>query len=222
MEQNQYYTTVSIVNNGERYTLFAIPVALGTKRVQIVSRLLEYAKSKVRIRKVLMDRGFFGVGVIDYLNRNNIKFVMPAVRNWRVQRLANSVDAPHVCDFKMRDEWAKATTLFKLAFVKVDDTKYVFATNIDITSESAIYISEEYRKRWGIETSYRVKESFRARTTSKNYVIRLFYFLFSLTLYNIWVIVNAMLSVFLFGRNSEKPLVTAKIVGTLLMTIEIT
>lgn len=78
-------------------------------------------------------------------------------------------------------------------------------------------LAEEYGRRWGIETCYRVKEAFRARTTSKNYVIRLFYFMFSATLYNLWVILNALLSMALSGKLPEKPLVTAKMVATLLI-----
>ena len=215
------FATVNVVENGERYVLFALPVAIKTRKVDIVSRLLRYAKEKVRIRRVFMDRGFFGTDVIEYLNRSGVKFLMPATKNWRIKRLMENVKTPYVSDYKMKNLWMKSTTWFKLVILTKDSNKYAFATNIDVTRMSAVLLTERYNKRWGIETAYRVKECFRARTTSKSYVIRLFYFMFSVTLYNLWVIINAMLCMFLYGNSGEKPLVTAKIVGTLLITMEL-
>ncbi len=42
----------------------------------------------------------------------------------------------------------------------------------------------------GIETSYIVAEQFMPQTTSKKYVIRLFYFLFAVWMYNLWILFN--------------------------------
>ncbi|KXA92300.1 hypothetical protein AKJ65_07760 [candidate division MSBL1 archaeon SCGC-AAA259E19] len=47
-----------------------------------------------------------------------------------------------------------------------------------------------YSLRWGIETSYQVKHMFRAKTRTKYYEPRIFLFLFSVCLYNLWVLVN--------------------------------
>ncbi|MCK4497194.1 MAG: transposase [Candidatus Aenigmarchaeota archaeon] len=216
------FAVVSIVTNGERFILYALPVSPETKKVQVVRDLIEYAKSKVRIKRVYMDRGFFGGEVIDFLNRKRIEFIMPATRSWRIKRIMDERGAPYVTDYKMRNEWLKYTTWFKLAIVKSskDSKKYAFATNMDITENNSFLLFDYYDRRWGVETAFRVKESFRARTTSKNYIIRLFYFMFSTVLYNLWVIVNAMLCMFLFGSLRDKPIVTAKIVGTLLYMIE--
>jgi putative transposase len=215
------FAAVSIVTNGERFILYAMPVGLGTRKACAVRELLEYAMSKVRVKKVYMDRGFFTCEVIDFLNRKGIKFIMPATRNWRIKRIMEKENAPYVTDYKMRNNWIRATAWFKLAIVKSNKSgkKCAFATNMDMGSNTAFLLFSHYEKRWGIETSFRVKEAFRARTTSKNYIIRLFYFMFSTILYNLWVIVNAMLCMFLFGRLGDKPIVTAKIVGTLLLMV---
>jgi len=47
------------------------------------------------------------------------------------------------------------------------------------------------------------------KTRSKSPAVRLFYFFFSVGVYNLWVIVNMILSL-VFGKISEKPLITAK------------
>jgi len=70
---------------------------------------------------------------------------------------------------------------------------------------------EMYCKRWGIETSYRqVEHDFKSKTTSRNYNIRLFYFLFSCCLYNLWVLVNICISLKIPGAVRGKPIITAK------------
>jgi len=77
-----------------------------------------------------------------------------------------------------------------------------------------------YSKRWGIETSYRVKHGFRGKTTSKNYMIRQFYFMFSVLLYNLWILADVLIWLHLFGKVGEKHLIVSKDFGTDLMTID--
>ncbi|MEE8402014.1 MAG: hypothetical protein V3R86_07675 [Candidatus Hydrothermarchaeaceae archaeon] len=78
--------------------------------------------------------------------------------------------------------------------------KRVFATNINVTEGHAFQLFRLYNKRRGIETGYLVKNIFRTRTTLKNYPGRLFFFLFSVCLYNLWVLVNAFVGAFVFER----------------------
>lgn len=63
----------------------------------------------------------------------------------------------------------------------------VFATNMAYEEAFRLYaqIPEEYKKRWGIETGFRVQNNVKAKTTSTNYTIRLTYQLLSTILYNI-------------------------------------
>ena len=49
------------------------------------------------------------------------------------------------------------------------------------------YIYEDYRKRFGIETSYRLKNICRIKTNNKNPVLRLLFVGISFLLVNIWV-----------------------------------
>ncbi len=118
--------------------------------------------------------------------------------------------------YKGKELFRSDASHFKL--VIVDDgegSKRVFATNLDIEEKNAFDLFTQYRKRWGIETSYRVKNDFRVKTTSKNYVIRLFYFLLSVCLYNLWVLANIMVGI-PFGRLFKKPKISAKIFGAIL------
>jgi len=57
---------------------------------------------------------------------------------------------------------------------KPDDKFIAFVTNIKFDDPERVVsvIPEEYRYRWGIETSYRVEDGFEAKTTSRNFTLR--------------------------------------------------
>ncbi|MFP3222716.1 MAG: hypothetical protein RXR21_03475 [Nitrososphaeria archaeon] len=59
--------------------------------------------------------------------------------------------------------------------------------NTDIKPKS---IRRMFRKRWAIETSYRMINQFLPKTTSKLYSLRKLYFYLAVLLYNIWVFMN--------------------------------
>jgi putative transposase len=64
------------------------------------------------------------------------------------------------------------------------------------------------------------KHSFRAKTTSKNYFIRLFYFLFSALLYNLWILASIIISLALFGFVKDVRLVKSKYFVSVLFAID--
>ena len=73
---------------------------------------------------------------------------------------------------------------------------------------------------WQIETGYRVKEyTFRGKTCSKNYIIRYFYFMLSVILYDCWVLAD-LLIIAALGIRTVKTTVTAKIFSAKLLTIK--
>ena len=63
---------------------------------------------------------------------------------------------------------------------KVNRALFLFATSINFGSvdEFIRMVPEEYRKRWNIETGYRVKNEFKIRTCSRSYVVRTIFSLF--------------------------------------------
>ena len=64
---------------------------------------------------------------------------------------------------------------------------HLFATNLKFGSihEFIAIVPEEYRKRWNIETGYRVKNAFKIRTCSKSPVVRTLFFVLQCILYNL-------------------------------------
>jgi len=70
--------------------------------------------------------------------------------------------------------------------LEYDEEKYdwIFATNLK--KNTAEFYVKLYKKRWGIETIYRVTDDIRIYTTSTNSIIRYFLFMFTCLVYNIW------------------------------------
>lgn len=72
----------------------------------------------------------------------------------------------------------------------------VFATNMRYREAFRLFpeIPDEYRRRWGIETGYRVQNQIKAMTTSTNFTVRAVYQMLSVILYNVWVLANIVLA----------------------------
>src|SRR5665647_2623077 len=77
----------------------------------------------------------------------------------------------------------------------ISDLYFGFATNLprSVAVKLPSFIPSEYRRRWGIETGYRVQDSAQAKTTSTNYKLRLLYQMVSVLLYNVWHYANFLL-----------------------------
>ena len=72
----------------------------------------------------------------------------------------------------------------------MDDYTY-FYTNLDPTEIPTEEVASDYRRRWGIETGFRViKENFLPKSVSPSSEVRTFYFNFAAQLYNIWTVAN--------------------------------
>ena len=217
------FATINIVESGKRFTLLALPVGPFDTREKILSQLLGYVLQRVKIRRVFVDRGFFDSKAIKVFHRFHLKYLMPATMIPTVKNIMEIAPAPSVImDFEMKD------VAFNLVIVEELENgkkvKRAFATNEEY-DENDVNLAERlfllYGRRWGVETSYRVKKhSYLPKTTSKNYLIRLFYFMFSVLLYNLWILADILIWLALFGVVREDHLVTSKLFGTILYTID--
>jgi putative transposase len=211
------FATLTIVEDNCRLTIKAIPVSEITSKTDVVSELLNYAMERIKIGVVCIDRGFYSVEVLSTVENMGLKYLIPAVNTPKIKWVTRAKEPPHIIPYTMESKEKQISTKLVIIFDK-NMEKRNFVTNLDIDRMHTRKLNEIYSKRWGIETSYRVKKEFRPKTTSKNYIIRLFYFLFSVCLYNLWEIVNIMLVV-LEQIRSKIPIITAKLFGVVLFHV---
>ena len=144
----------------------------------------------VKIGTAYLDKEFFNKAVISKLDELKIDFVIAAKSNQVINReLKNH-----------QKEWGNTSTIFEYQFqqggpsftiVAIYDEKrekyILFATNKKAESIEKFEktIPEEYRKRWNIETGYRVKNDFKIRTCTKSPVARVLFFIVQCIMYNV-------------------------------------
>ncbi len=208
--------TVSVVDKGERFTLCTVPLNAFSEKTEFVKELLDFAREKVKIDCLLLDREFFAIDAINLLLAERVNFIMPAIRNEKIQRTIdwNRGKFPLVMEYELGK--GERTARFNLAIFQDKEEPYVFATNLKSHYKLILGIPGIYRKRWGIETGYRVKKDFRARTCAMSYVVRLFYFLLSVCLYNIWVLCNVFVGMDICRRLPLEPLITTRLMRYIL------
>lgn len=207
------FLTCSVLTAGKRFIIDIQPISPFNKLEDILDKSLSKIKSKIKIDKAFLDRGFDRAKIINVLKKHRVSFVMPKVRSLTVKAWFDKAEGSKayiVEDFQI----GKGENSAKANLVLVDDeegVKRAFICNFPMAPPIAYRLYSMYSKRWGIETSYRnLDHDFKPRTTSKNYLIRLFYFVFSCFLYNLWVLVNICISHKRDGKVCEKPIITAK------------
>ena len=205
------FLTCSIVVAGKRFIMDIQPISQLSRLDNLLDKSLSKIKSKVRIEKAYLDRGFNSIKIINVLKKHKISFLMPQTKSFTVKAWFDKAEGARayiVKDFQI----GKGDYFTKVNLILVNDeggTKRAFICNFPVGEPIAYRLYLLYAKRWGIETSYRVLNDFKPRTTSKNYLIRLFYFVFSCFLYNLWVMVNICISFKRDGVVCKKPIITA-------------
>lgn len=193
------FITISIVMGDARFTLLALPVRRGDYTEDLVEELLLTARKYIRIRLVLLDRGFYSAAIIKKLDALKIGYIMFIPRNKKNKKFLKDTDAFSHRYVNHEIIWnhdkTKEKVKFKILIIKdfVDITNFkiydwIFATNL--TNTKALHHVMLYKQRWGIETTYRMFGKFRITTTSVNPVVRYFLFLFVVLLYNLWKFYN--------------------------------
>jgi IS4 transposase len=192
--------TLAIVEHGKRLEMAMIPVSLFARKERVVDALLTEAMKFARIKLVLLDRGFNTASVIRTIESLSLKYVMPMTKNERVKReiaRASSLWFLIVRKYQFRLNADVETTLIildsELYGKKTNDSSLAYITNLRVLNnkESVLTIAHLYEARWGIETGYRVKKwEFRAKTCSESTIVRFFFILLAIILFNIWTLIR--------------------------------
>ncbi|WP_227378838.1 transposase [Haladaptatus halobius] len=214
------WATILLVGNAVPIVLDARPVRKGDSRVEIVRDLLDSAQEQVIVDNVLMDREFDSQHILEEIGQRGLRYVVPkrmqTSEKAQAQRLLKWDQDRYVTDRNLRldNDERHETTLVYRRMADSDRTDYrqysVFMTNGDPK------LLREYSYRWEIESGYKSVKRFMAATTSKNFVLRFFYFAFACLLYSMWRAVDLLVQIDVTGEYKRSPVLTANTVLTLL------
>jgi len=190
------FVTLCIVDPAVRFTLAWDSIKADDSRTlrESIRRVITTAQQFVRINRVYCDRGFYRVALVETLAELNVEFVVRAPKTVGVKRALDAHDeTTFVTDYEMVRKNPPTgrvpVTLVVVPHRSRDDDSFCLVTNRDVSVEFVEPLAEAYRRRWGIETSYRKIGEFLPRTSSPTFAVRLFEFLFAVALYNLWILV---------------------------------
>jgi hypothetical protein len=198
------FATICIVDPDVRFTLdWAILEDGSTDELAAaVRQLVSTAREYVTLNQVYCDRELYRVRLVKIFDELDVNLVMRAPTNRGVQRRIEEHDADtFIIEYEMRRS-NPPTCRVDVRLVVVphrtrEDDHFCLVTTRELDPEEVEFaeaLAEAYRRRWGIETSYRKVGEFLPKTTSPTFSVRLFYFLFAVALYNLWVLVNLLLT----------------------------
>jgi putative transposase len=198
------YATAYVVRKGQRYTVALTGVKQGEPLDEVVKRLLRRAAGVgVRPRLLLLDRGFYSVAVVRYLQRARHPFLMPVVCHGRSPKQPGGPTGSYAFRTWKTSGWsthtladAKKRTATVSICVKCRNYRgqwkrhgrqaLIYAYwGYRPPSPDSVFVT--YRLRFGIETSYRPMHEGRIRTTSRRPDVRLLYVGIAPVLRNLWV-----------------------------------
>ncbi|MDX1919394.1 MAG: ISH3 family transposase [Candidatus Caenarcaniphilales bacterium] len=190
------YATLYLIKKGKRVTLAIKAIRRQDTKVAILTYLLALIEPlKLQFKGLYLDREFFCVPVIRWLQALDIPFMMPVIIRGQqggtrsLMRGRCSYQTTYtmssqeygqvtfavvvVCKYKKGKRRQKGVELFAYVVYKV--------------SSSPASIHHNYRLRFGIESSYRMKNICRIKTTAKNPIIRFLFVTLAFLIINIWI-----------------------------------
>lgn len=190
----EYITAAITCNDTTRYILDGIIVPIGAYIEKYIKSMMEFIKAQLPIEVALFDRGFNSWELIDVLNKINVPYMIfwKKQGEWYKPLLHEMKDGEFkkiLRDgkyYRLKYDYSVNSYFIIIKQLEYNGKKYdwIFATNLSLKSAES-YV-KRYKKRWGIETAYRVTDDIRIFTTSTNSLIRYFLFMFTCFVYNVW------------------------------------
>lgn len=198
------YATVVLLHKRRRYTIALEPVLPKTKPHEIVRLLLDQIAEKgLRIRGVTLDSAFDSGDTLLLLQERKLAYSVP------LRRKGTGRNARNQC-FEGRHRlvrWTEWTTDQTRRRVRTQTLLWkgkaktlVFAfqgwsgDRARNVHQQANHSRQLYRRRFGIETSYRQKNQAQARTTSRDLIYRLLLEGIGYLLRQVWVMLTEILA----------------------------
>jgi len=190
------YASVYVIRRHHRVTLAIHPVRNDETLVSTITHLLSQSTPlKVKVQTLFLDRGFYCVPVIRWLKALNLPFIMPAVVRgkqggtrqfccgrtsyWTPYRIESQQHGAVDCQLAVVCCYGKG-------FQGQHGIEYLLYVVYRVKVALGA-VRTRYRQRFGIETSYRIKNHCRIRTTTKNPVVRLLFVALAFILVNLWI-----------------------------------
>jgi putative transposase len=191
------YISLSIINKNERFTISVLPVERSKTTVYYLNYFIDMINDiDLKIKVLCLDRGFYSVDVFEFLQNKGIPHITPVVRRGNeIKRLLIGRSA-RSAEYIMKNPQKKEVRLNI-----VIDVKYLKGKRDKKGCENlgfVVYglkwkprkISNVYRRRFAIESSYRMRNIVKPKTSTRDVTLRYFFALVSFLLRNTWLYIQ--------------------------------
>jgi len=193
------FLTCSIVSDDipEKIPLLSVPIQIGHYKSYVISHMLSLVQPYIgKIKLLLFDRGFYDKDLMYELIQLKYPFLIFVPKGKDKKEILYPMEEGDqftlywdnkVNKDKSNFEFEYFLTFLKQIYSKRADAHFdwVFASNVDTISLDEII--KTYRKRWRIETGFRVQDEARVKCKSKEMKIRYFLFMFEQLLQTQWM-----------------------------------
>lgn len=195
--------TAYVLINGLRFTLGICFVLPGQSTIDVLKKLRQQVHlMSIGIRRLLLDRGFAGIEVQNYLQQNHIPALIACPirgKNGGTRALCRGRKS-YRTQYTFKNSKTGLSQVADLAVCRVFSTSrrskrrkrrasWMIFILIDLDL-SPRQIRRLYRRRFGIETSYRCAGNVRGWTTSPNVGYRFLLMALAMFLLNLWMILR--------------------------------
>jgi hypothetical protein len=198
------YATVSIVREDRRNVVALRFIEYGEEMADIVCWLIKRLKSlKYRIRRVFLDQGFCSKPVFKVLGQHKLSYVIPIPvrgKSGGVRSLFQGKSRQTSYTFnspKQGQSTVQAVVVQRYSkgcYGRHKSKWFAYAVSGLSAGILPAQVFELYRQRFGIESSYRQMNQVRARTSTRNPVIRLLLVGLAFVFFNLYISLRQNLS----------------------------
>jgi putative transposase len=217
------FITVSCTDKDAKFILGSLPVRIGADIVALVMDLAQHARRYIVPDMLLFDRGFDDYRLVEALQNARLRYQILWRKSSWTKKKFKEMKRAEMREINRSGKYSRNKSRYplKLRFVLLKGYRryakgraydWVFCTNTRQPWQHC-YV-DKYKKRWGIETAFRVLDNIQIKTTTKNHVIRYFINIFCCLVYNLWKMVCV-----LEGKitlNNFVPMVLAQVLAILM------
>src|SRR3989338_1940491 len=183
------FITCSIISDDipQKIPLISVPIRLGHYKSSVILHCLSLIKEYIgEIKLILFDRGFYDNDLMFELTKWKYPYLIFVKKFTEYKNLLEELEEKKtifVHDYTVNKNQSNYNGENYLAFLKqIYDPRsektydWIFATNVEKVALGNLLST--YKKRWRIETQFRVHDEARIKSKSKLMKVRYFFFMF--------------------------------------------
>jgi putative transposase len=191
------YATCYLIDGKRKFTIAVLPISSAISLVDTLTTFIKVIDELgVKIKVLCIDREFYRHTVLSYLQSIKVPFIVPVKVQGKKMTESLQVQSSYCFKYIMNPQIEEPLYLDIVACVKYLKGKKgkngleVHAFSVGNFTLEPKKVSKTYKRRFSIESSYRIRNTSKPRTSSKKPQVRYLYTIISFLVQNYWIILQ--------------------------------